>query len=334
MCPRFVARQMSGLFVTRSDGGTCDDNGRFAAWRTEWIAAAARSGFYGGMDLPLQTLAPLLLCRPAVQSVPLVFVSSHSGRDYPAAFLASARLDALRLRRSEDCFVDELFAAAPDFGAPLLAATFPRAFCDANREAWELDQAMFDDTLPPWVNTASARVGAGLGTIARVVASGEAIYRGKLRFAEAEARVYGLWQPFHDALRRLIGATRERFGACLVIDCHSMPGGSLAPRHATDVVLGDAHGTTCAPRAMRGMESALTDLGFTVRRNDPYAGGYITRHYGRPREGVHVVQLELSRALYMDEVEIERLPGFAAMQARMTGLIDALAERVAGFGIV
>jgi N-formylglutamate deformylase len=193
---------------------------------------------------------------------------------------------------------------------------------------------MFDEKLPPWVNTASARVGAGLGTIARVVASGESIYRGKLRFAEAQERVRDLWQPFHDALRGLIETTRRDFGACLVIDCHSMPGGSLSARDAADVVLGDAHGTTCGPRAMRGMEAALTELGFSVRRNDPYAGGYITRHYGRPREGVHVVQFELNRALYMDEVGIERLPGFAGVQARMTALIGALASRVAGFGIV
>ena len=133
---------------------------------------------------------PIAVSHPPRQSVPLVFASAHSGRNYPADFVAAARLDALTLRRSEDGFVDELFAAAPAHGAPLLAATFPRAFCDANREPWELDPGMFEERLPPWVNTASARVGAGLGTIARIVASGEAIYRRKLRFAEAERRVH------------------------------------------------------------------------------------------------------------------------------------------------
>ena len=156
---------------------------------------------------------------------------AHSGRNYPADFVAAARLDALTLRRSEDGFVDELFAAAPAYGAPLLAATFPRAFCDANREPWELDPGMFEERLPPWVNTASARVGAGLGTIARIVASGEAIYRRKLRFAEAERRVRLYWEPFHTALRDLVAATRQQFGACLLVDCHSMPGEQ--PHHAS-----------------------------------------------------------------------------------------------------
>jgi N-formylglutamate amidohydrolase len=240
--------------------------------------------------------------------------------------MASARLDALRLRRSEDGFVDELFAAAPSHGAPLVAANFPRAYCDANREAWELDPTMFDEPLPPWVNTSSARVGAGLGTIAKVVASGETIYRGKLRFADAESRVRSCWQPFHDALVGLIGSTRQQFGACLLIDCHSMPGGSLTPRGSTDIVLGDAHGTACSPRAMRIIEEIVGGLGFSVRRNDPYAGGYITRHYGRPREHVHALQIEINRTLYMDETLIERLPSFDAIQRRITAMIVAVAD--------
>ena len=269
---------------------------------------------------------PVRVRRPVRQTAAMVFASPHSGRHYPADFVAASRLDPLRLRRSEDGFVDELFSAAPEHGAPLIAATFPRAFCDANREAWELDPAMFDDALPAWVNSGSARVAAGLGTIARVVASGEAIYRGRLRFAEAEARIRGLWHPFHAMLRDEIAVTREAFGACLLIDCHSMPGGAMAPRPPIDIVLGDAHGTTCAPRAMRRIEAALLDQGFTVRRNDPYAGGYITRHYGRPREGVHAVQIEISRPLYMDEVRMERLADFGGVRARLTAMIAALGD--------
>jgi N-formylglutamate amidohydrolase len=281
------------------------------------------------MDLPPPLAPPqaVRLLAPACQSAPLVFASAHSGRAYSAAFRAAARLDALALRRSEDCFVDDLFAAAPAHGAPLLAATFPRAFCDANREAWELDPAMFADRLPPWVNTASPRVGAGLGTIARIVASGEAIYRDKLRFAEAEARIRDCWLPFHDALGALIAATRARFGRCLLIDCHSMPGAPQAatPGPPADVVLGDAHGTACGPATIRRIEEILQNLGYRVRRNDPYAGGYITRHYGRPREGVEAVQIELSRSLYMDEARFTPLPRFAAVQRDMTALIAALA---------
>ena len=255
-----------------------------------------------------------------------MFASPHSGRHYPADFLAASRLDPLRLRRCEVGFVDEVFAAAPDYGAPLVAATFPRAYCDANREAWELDPAMFDDELPPWVNSGSARVAAGLGTIARLVASGEAIYRAPLHFAEAEARIRDLWHPFHATLRNEIAATRAAHGACLLIDCHSMPGGAMAPRQLADIVLGDAHGTTCAPRAMRHIETAFLDQGFTVRRNDPYAGGYITRHYGRPRDGVHALQIELNRALYMDEARFERSTGFTRLQSHLSALIADLAE--------
>ena len=277
------------------------------------------------MDLPPSFAAPeaVTLLRPPVQAAALVFASAHSGRAYDPAFLAAARLDPQTLRRSEDCFVDEIFAAAPAHGAPLLAARFPRAFCDANREAWELDPAMFADPLPPWVNTTSARVGAGLGTIARVVASGEAIYRDKLRFAEAEARVRACWMPFHAALRTLIAATQVRFGRCLLIDCHSMP--AAPPPAGADVVLGDAHGTACGARTVQRVAALLERRGYRVRRNDPYAGGYITRHYGRPQEGVEALQIELGRSLYMDEERLEKRPGFAAVQRDMTALIAMLA---------
>ncbi len=278
------------------------------------------------------------VARPARQTTPLVFASPHSGRRYSDDFLASSRLDPLGLRRSEDSFVDELYAAAPDFGAPLLAATFPRAWCDANREPWELDPLMFADELPQWVNATSPRVAAGLGTIARIVASGEEIYRYKLRFADAEHRVNTNWQPYHDMLGALIGGTMALFGTCLLIDCHSMPSPGPSPGPATsgapgrnafkmpDFVLGDAHGTACTPRVTRFVERALTDLGFTVRRNDPYAGGFITRHYGRPRDRVHVLQIEVARDLYMDEARIERLPRFAAIRQDVTTLIEALAR--------
>lgn len=267
---------------------------------------------------------PYLLRRPERQSCPLVFASPHSGRFYPPDFVAAARLDPVALRRSEDGFVDELFAAAPENGAPLLAATFPRVFCDVNREPWELDPGMFEGPLPAWVNTASPRVGAGLGTIARVVATGETVYRRKLRFEEAEDRIRRHWQPYHAALAALIAETRDEFGTCLLIDCHSMPTHPAQAGNPPDFVLGDAHGTACAPRATRLAEEVLVGLGYRVRRNDPYAGGYVTRHYGRPREGVHALQVEVSRPLYMDEARIERLPRMAALQADITRLVAAL----------
>jgi N-formylglutamate deformylase len=257
----------------------------------------------------------------------LVFASAHSGRAYTREFVATARLDELTLRRSEDSYVDEIFAAVPALGAPLLAASFPRAFCDVNREAWELDPSMFEDTLPPWVNTTSPRVGAGFGTIARVVANGEAIYGIRLRFAEAERRVQDCWQPYHAALAALVEATRARFGLCVLVDCHSMPASATATQiPPPDVVLGDVHGAACAQKLMRGAEAFFTERNYLTRRNDPYAGGYVTRHYGRPRRGVHALQIEFARRLYMNEATLEKRPGFTRLAADAAALLPILAE--------
>lgn len=298
------------------------------------------------MDLPT-AIPPFTVSAPAVQTAPLVLASPHSGRNYPQSFVEGSRLSPRALRRSEDCFVDELYADAPAHGVPLLCATFPRAYCDANREPWELDPQMFEDTLPPWVNTTSPRVGAGLGTLARVVSSGETIYRRRLRFADAESRVRTCWEPYHDALRHLISVTRERHGACLLLDCHSMPDPARNPcgtpdpldfprdhrPHGPDFVLGDAHGTACGAAATRQLEALLTEAGYRVSRNNPYAGGYVTRHYGRPRNGVHVLQVEVARSLYMDEAAIEKRPGFATLQARLSEVVATLAATLARTGL-
>ena len=289
------------------------------------------------MDLPIASslqsaTPPFLIDRPARQTAPLVFASPHSGRNYSPEFQRAARLDPAGLRRSEDSFVDDLFGSAPLHGAPIIAATFPRAYCDPNREAWELDPAMFDDALPPWVNTTSARVGAGLGTIARVVASGETIYRGKLRFSDATERVQTCWEPYHLALSGLIADTCQQFGACLLIDCHSMPGQGPVARGVgggPDFVLGDAHGTTCSSRVTRRVEAVLTGFGYQVRRNDPYAGGYVTRHYGRPRDNVHALQIEVARSLYMDEARLERTASFNTVRQHLGELAAELAASAA-----
>ncbi|PPQ28118.1 N-formylglutamate amidohydrolase [Rhodopila globiformis] len=276
---------------------------------------------------------PFRIALPEPPFAPVVFASAHSGRGYTAELLAGVRLRSPNLRRSEDSFVDELFAAAPAHGATLLAAHFPRAFCDANREPWELDPGMFADTLPEWVNTTSPRVTAGLGTIAKVVASGEPIYGAKLSFAEAERRIQTYWLPFHDALRRIIADIKARFGYCLLIDCHSMPSGGPGSRiggRAVDFVLGDLHGVACSPRVTRAVEAFLSARGFQVRRNDPYAGGYITKHYGRPGHGVHALQVEVARRLYMDETLIERSADFARIEQAIAGLIGAITQQAPG----
>jgi N-formylglutamate amidohydrolase len=279
---------------------------------------------------PLESAdAPFDVLAPVRQTVPFVFASPHSGRVYPQAFLAAARLDPVTLRRSEDAFLDELFAAAPHFGAPLLRAHFPRAYVDPNREAFELDPAMFEDRLPEHCNTASPRVKAGLGTVARVVTSGEEIYRGKLSYADALDRVERLYRPYHAELARLIAATRRRFGACVLIDCHSMPsiGGPMDQdpgAKRVDMVLGDAHGNACAPAVTDEAERILVSLGFMVARNVPYAGGYTTRHYGRPGDGVHALQVEINRALYMDERAVARSPGLPGLAATLARFVERL----------
>jgi N-formylglutamate amidohydrolase len=280
-----------------------------------------------GSDLSVTAIAPPLdLRRPAEQLVPLVVASPHSGCDYPSEFVAASRLDPLTLRRSEDAFVDEIFADAPRLGAPMLAARFPRAYLDVNREAWELDPAMFSDTLPDYVNVRSPRVRMGLGTIARVVASGEEIYGGKLAFAEARERIQTLYQPYHAALGRLVEETAAHFGFCLVVDCHSMPSGAHGSREGADIVLGDCHGAACAPQIVETARRYLTRCGFAVALNAPYAGGFTTNHYGRPRRGRHALQVEINRAIYMDERTYHRLPGFSRLGEEMAGFIAKLGE--------
>lgn len=271
----------------------------------------------------------LEILMPVSPSMPVVFASPHSGSRYLPEFLSASRLDPTSLRRSEDSFVDEIFAAAPARGAPLVHALFPRAYVDANREPYELDPAMFEDSLPSYANVASPRVAAGLGTIARVVAGGEEIYAGKLRYTEARKRIDRFYQPYHEALARVIASTRARFGSCLLIDCHSMPsaGGPTdtgAGRERVDFVLGDCYASSCAPAVVDRIERLLRDLGYVVTRNLPYSGGFVTQHYGRPSNGVHAVQIEINRALYMDERAIERGPGFSLLTRRMSDLIGEL----------
>lgn len=271
------------------------------------------------------------MLAPPAQTLPFIFASPHSGRVYPKAFLQATRLDGTAIRRSEDSFVDEIVGAAPTLGAPLLKAHFPRAFVDPNREAYELDPTMFDAPLPTHANTRSPRVLAGLGTIARVVRDGAEIYRGRISLHEALARIDTYYKPYHAALRGLIDATQAQFGHAVLIDCHSMPsvGGPLDQDIGSsrpDIILGDRFGTSCARRLTDTVERVLALQGFTVLRNNPYAGGYTTEHYGRPMTGQHALQIEINRALYMDEDRIERTAGLRHVANAFTTLMRALAE--------
>ena len=271
-------------------------------------------------------VAVLELREPVARRLPLVLASPHSGSEYPADFVAASRLDPLALRQSEDSFVDELFAAAPQLGAPLLSARFPRAYLNVNREAYELDPAMFSDALPGYVNAGSPRVRIGLGTIARIVASGENIYAEKLRFADAERRIERLYHPYHQMLRRLAQETAGMFGGYLLVDCHSMPSDSGCGQEGADIVLGDCYGAACAPRILEAARWFLADRGFRVAINAPYAGGFTTGFYGRPNAHRHALQIEINRALYMDERSYGRKPNFARLVKDLADLIERLGQ--------
>ena len=281
------------------------------------------------VDAANATAAAYEILRPQRQTVPLVLASPHSGRRYPPDFVALARLDPVSLRRSEDAFVDELFAGGPARGALLLRALFPRAYVDPNREPYELDPGMFVDALPAYANTDSRRVQSGLGTIARIVSNGAPIYASKLRFAEAAARIRDCYRPYHAALGGLVRNTLGGFGCAILLDCHSMPsiGGPMDSDSGTtrvDIVLGDRHGASCHPIVTATAAEVLEGLGYVVRRNLPYAGGYTTKSYGQPSAGVHALQIEVNRALYMDEERVERGRGLGAVAANMAQLIEAL----------
>jgi N-formylglutamate amidohydrolase len=256
---------------------------------------------------------------------PVVFNSAHSGRDYPERFLQMTRLDHLSIRQSEDAYVDELFARAPHLGAPLLRAHFPRAYLDVNREPWELDPTMFVEPLSERFNTNSPRVAAGLGTLARIVAENKPIYRERLTLEDARMRIEGIYQPYHATLQRLLTQAHTSYGVAVLIDCHSMPRLSRAgDRAAPDIVLGDRYGTTCAPILVDLVEMVFSAAGLRVARNRPYAGGFATRTYGRPQHGVHALQIEISRHLYMNEVTLERSDGHGALRQLTDRLVAAL----------
>ena len=263
--------------------------------------------------------------RPRRLVTPLVFNSPHSGRVYPERFLAMTRLDHLSIRQSEDAWVDELFSRAPHLGAPMLRAHFPRAYLDVNREPWELDPTMFVEPLSDRFNTTSPRVAAGLGTLARVVAENKPIYRDRLTLDDARMRIDGIYHPYHAALQKLLSEAIATFGVALLIDCHSMPRITRSnDKAAPDIVLGDRYGTTCAPGLVDLAETVFASAGLKVARNRPYAGGFATRTYGRPQHGVHALQIEISRHLYMNEVTLAKNDGFDAVRSLVERLIFAL----------
>ncbi|HWV41812.1 N-formylglutamate amidohydrolase [Pseudorhodoplanes sp.] len=270
---------------------------------------------------------PFDVIEPDQYRGPVVFNSPHSGSVYPRTFLMAARLDHATLRRSEDSFVDELIAGVVPRGFPMMRAHFPRCYVDVNREPYELDPRMFDGRLPSFANTRSMRVAGGLGTVARVVGDAQEIYDQRISVDDALRRIESLYKPYHRALRRLFTKVHSDFGTAVLIDCHSMPSatGSRDDRPRADVVIGDRYGTSCVAAVAETAEQLLRSLGYTVSRNKPYAGGFITEHYGNPSAGLHALQIELNRALYMNERNHERTAGFRRLAKDLETLADAVA---------
>jgi len=295
-------------------------------------ATAPWSASWSPMSSPIEPelAVPFTVVEPTDQTVPLVFNAPHAGAIYPQSFVDAARLDPLALRRSEDAYVDALFAGMSGLGAPMLVARFPRAYLDVNREPYELDPRMFDGRLPPYANTRSLRVAGGLGTIPRIVGDGQEIYAHKLPVAEAMRRIEWLYKPYHRALRQLVMRTQRRFGIVLLIDCHSMPSSSVTrdENSRADIVIGDRFGTSCAAATSDRVAQCFERLGYRVARNRPYAGGFITEHYGEPAAGRHALQVEINRSLYMDERTMQRTEGFARLASDITEVFSLIAETV------
>ena len=258
----------------------------------------------------------------------VVFNSPHSGSDYRADFLATSSLDSLAIRSSEDAFVNELFKDAPKHGAYLLSAHAPRAFIDLNRSASELDPANVRGAKHTPTNP---RIAAGLGVIPRVVGNGQVIRTGKLSMSEAKNRIASYYTPYHKCLRNLIDLQRGAHGMTILIDCHSMPQKSLESSPLVrgkkpDIILGDRFGASCDRWIMDSATQIFAAAGFVVARNAPFSGGYITQHYGRPSKGIHAFQIEINRALFMDEARVERAETFDKFSDILSVVTQHLAQ--------
>lgn len=304
---------------------------------------------------------PFVTKPPQNTQTPFIFAAPHSGRHYPASLIEQTQLDPHMLRISEDAWVDKLFEHAPLFGGTQLIATYGRSYLDLNRASTELDPSMFTPRLNANSVRETHRVRAGLGVIPELVAPGQTIYDKPLPAREAEKRVKDVYHGYHDKLRSLISERKATFGNAILIDCHSMPSGidaescdssyntsSINDRKSkaakliggltkkksraydADIVLGDVWGASCDSSLTAIVEKILITEGFKVVRNIPYAGGYATQHYGRPQKGVHALQVEINRALYMNEETLALLPEFGDIQRRISRFTANLMKEYGG----
>jgi N-formylglutamate amidohydrolase len=265
---------------------------------------------------------------PREPELPLVLDSPHSGNRFPADF--DAVVGEAELREAEDCFVDELWGAAAALGAPLLAAQFPRTYLDPNRHAGDIDEELIEGTWGGEI-VASGKAKIGKSLIWRTLEDGRPIYARRLRPDEVRRRIERFHTPYHDALRTLLDAAHQRFGAVWHINCHSMRAvagkqsddGEGRPR--ADIVLGDRDGTTCDPGFTEFVRATLAGMGYDVKVNDPYKGVELVRAYSNPRGGRHSLQIELNKRLYMDEATLEKAPGYRALQSNLGKFLETLA---------
>ena len=268
---------------------------------------------------------PFHLTLPIGARGPFVFASPHSGGVYPADLGAAAGLSRASLRSAEDALVDRLISAGPDHGAALIAGRLSRAYVDLNRDPAELDPVLIEDCPGAEV---TAKVAAGFGVIPRRTGDGATLYDRRLTLAESRSRLEAVHAPYHTALAGLMQDAHRRLGVAILIDWHSMPsraaGGQGRTTRGPDVILGDRHGAACRARLTRRLRALFEGAGWRVGLNRPYAGGYSTQLWGRPDEGFQAVQIELNRALYLDEKTLEPSGDFTRCEAVLDRVIGAV----------
>ena len=279
------------------------------------------------MDIRPQTTTAYRILTPKAWESAVVFASPHSGRDYSKTFKGQSILDPLTLRSSEDAFVDQLIDYVTDFGAPLLLAHAPRAFVDLNRAADELDPAIVNGAQTRGQNP---RISSGLGVIPRVVANGRPIYRGKIPMQEAKDRLNTYWHPYHKALLSLLKTAKFRHGYSVLIDVHSMPHDAVSSPSklvkAPEIVIGDRHGSSASRALVEEVEACFANAGLRTARNTPFAGAFITQQYGRPSTNQHAIQIEIDRAIYLNEAQVAPSEQFAETRDKLKQAFKSVAR--------
>ncbi len=264
---------------------------------------------------------------PRAPAIPLVLDSPHSGNRFPDDF--GAAVTETELREGEDCYVDELYAAAPEMGAPLLAALWPRTYLDPNRNAGDVDLELLDGPWP-WEYVPSGKAKVGKALLWRTLEDGRPIYTGRLKPDAVRGRIERCHAPYHAAIRGLLDASVSRFGKVFHINCHSMRGvaGKMSDDGEgsvrADFVLGDRDGTSCDPAFTELVRRTLAGLGYSVKVNDPYKGVELVRAYSNPKAGRHSLQIEINKRLYVDDTTLRKTDGFTRLQRDLGSLLQEI----------